>query len=74
MDRQNDRITAGFRDEQRLAWNELAQILHEGDAALDAAGLRKEAARLRKRFQLIKERLMELGRREGLVDGREAES
>ena len=63
-----------LRVDKRLAWNELAQILHEGDAALDAAGLRKEAARLRKRFQIIKQELMELGRREGLVGSREAES
>jgi hypothetical protein len=33
------------------------------------APIKKEAARLRKRFQLVKENIFELGRREGLFEG-----
>jgi RNA polymerase sigma-70 factor, ECF subfamily len=57
-----------LRIDKRLAWNDLARVLHDEEAPpLDEAALKREAARLRKRFQLVKERLHELGRREGLV-------
>ncbi|MBE7484975.1 MAG: sigma-70 family RNA polymerase sigma factor [Polyangiaceae bacterium] len=62
-----------LRIDKGLAWNELAQVLHDGDDPLDAETLKREAARLRKRFQLAKEKLLELARREGLVSGKEAE-
>ncbi|MCK6532426.1 MAG: sigma-70 family RNA polymerase sigma factor [Polyangiaceae bacterium] len=62
-----------LRIDKGLAWNELAQVLHEGEEPLDDASLRREAARLRKRFQLAKEKLLELARREGLVRARDAE-
>lgn len=58
-----------LRVDRRLAWNELAEVLHEGETPLDPSEAKREAARLRKRFQLLKEKLMELGRREGLVGG-----
>ena len=41
--------------------------MHEGNEPLTEEGVKKEAARLRKRFQVIKEQLIELGRREGLL-------
>lgn len=63
-----------LRIDKGLAWSDLAQILHEGDEPLDATALKREAARLRKRFQLAKEKLLELARREGLVGGSEAET
>jgi RNA polymerase sigma-70 factor (ECF subfamily) len=56
-----------LRVDRKLAWNELAEVLHDGEGPLDPSGIKREAARLRKRFQLLKERLVELGRREGLV-------
>lgn len=56
-----------LRIDKGLAWNELARILHDSDDPLDAEALRRAAARLRKRFQLAKERLLALARREGLV-------
>ena len=53
---------------RRLSWNDLAQVLHEDEGApLEGAALTREAARLRKRFQLVKERLYEMGREAGLL-------
>ncbi len=61
-----------LRIDKGLAWNDLALVLHEGEAPLEAVELRREAARLRKRFQLAKQRLLELAKNEGLVGaGRE---
>jgi RNA polymerase sigma-70 factor (ECF subfamily) len=57
-----------LRVDRNLAWNDLAEVLHQGGDPLDEDGRRREAARLRKRFQLVKERLYEMGRREGLFD------
>lgn len=54
-----------LRVDRGLEWKELAQTLASDE--LDAAALAREAARLRKRFQALKARLLELGRREGLV-------
>lgn len=56
-----------LRIDKGLSWNELAQILNEGETELAGPELAREAARLRKRFQLAKEKLLELARREGLV-------
>lgn len=60
-----------LRVDRGLAWNDLARVLHEGGGALgeplEADELRREAARLRKRFQLLEERLLELGRQAGVV-------
>jgi RNA polymerase sigma-70 factor (ECF subfamily) len=65
-----DRMLLVLRVDRGLAWNDLARILseEEGDAATDDASLAKEAARLRKRFQLVKERLREMAKREGLLE------
>lgn len=59
-----------LRVDRKLAWSDLARVFlqggDEGEAASEDA-LKREAARLRKRFQLIKERLLALGRARGLV-------
>ncbi len=39
------------------------------DPAATSEALKRESARLRKRFQLVKEKLLELGREAGLVGG-----
>jgi RNA polymerase sigma-70 factor (ECF subfamily) len=52
-----------LRVDRGLAWNDLAIALADGP--LD--DVTREAARLRKRFSVLKEKLLELGRREGLV-------
>jgi RNA polymerase sigma-70 factor (ECF subfamily) len=58
-----------LRVDRQLAWNELALVLHEDDGEpLAGEALKREAARLRKRFQAIKDKLREMARREGLVD------
>ena len=52
----------------RQAEVSLAQMLRDDDAEpLEGEALKREAARLRKRFQLLSEKLKELGRREGLL-------
>ena len=62
-----DRALLVLRVDRGLAWNELARVLHEGSAPLGEAELTNEAARLRKRFQLLKARLLEMGKRAGVV-------
>ncbi len=67
---EEDRMLLVLRVDRGLAWNDLARILREeggGEPANDAA-LAREAARLRKRFQIVKDRLREMARREGLLD------
>jgi len=65
-----DRMLLVLRIDRGLSWNDLARVLHEGaeDAQLDDAALTREAARLRKRFQLVKDRLREMAKKEGLLD------
>lgn len=63
---EDDRMLLVLRVDKKLAWNDLARVMHAGDdattAMLDDATLAREAARLRKRFQLVKERLLEMKR------------
>ena len=55
-----DRALLVLRVDRGLEWAELARVFLEGEGSVtDAAGLTREAARLRKRFQLVKERLRE---------------
>ena len=57
-----------LRLDRRLRWEELAQVLHaEDEVPLAPEKLKKETVRLRKRFQLIKDRLREMARRDGLL-------
>jgi RNA polymerase sigma-70 factor (ECF subfamily) len=63
-----DRVLLMLRVDRELTWNDLARVLHDGEAELDDEILKREAARLRKRFQLIKEKIYEMARHEGLVD------
>jgi RNA polymerase sigma-70 factor (ECF subfamily) len=62
-----DQLLLVLRVDKGLEWNELVDVLHEGEAPLDAEDKKREAARLRKRFQVVKERLREMGRRAGLL-------
>lgn len=64
-----DQALLMLRVDRKLAWADLARVLHEEDTEpLEGKALEREAARLRKRFQLVKEKLYEMGRREGLLD------
>lgn len=55
-----------LRVDKAMEWHDIAAALAEQD--LDPDELKREAARLRKRFQLITERLRELARARGLLD------
>jgi RNA polymerase sigma-70 factor (ECF subfamily) len=65
---EEDRMLLVLRVDRKLAWNDLARVLSADDAELDDASLAREGARLRKRFQLVKERIREMAKREGIVD------
>jgi RNA polymerase sigma-70 factor, ECF subfamily len=63
-----DQTLLMLRVDRELSWIELAQVLHEDEQSqLQGEALKREAARLRKRFQLVKTKLYELGKQEGLV-------
>jgi RNA polymerase sigma-70 factor (ECF subfamily) len=65
---EEDRALLILRVDRGLEWNELARILAKADAASpDAVAVAREAARLRKRFQLVKEQLRARAKREGLA-------
>jgi RNA polymerase sigma-70 factor (ECF subfamily) len=66
---EEDRILLVLRVDRGLSWNDLAHVLAEGggETRLDKAAVAKEAARLRKHFQVVKDRLREKARKEGLV-------
>ena len=67
-----DQMLVVLRVNRRLDWKEIAQVMtYDGQPASDAV-LDKESARLRKRFQLVKERLQRMAVEQGLVKpGRE---
>jgi RNA polymerase sigma-70 factor (ECF subfamily) len=56
-----------LRIDRDLAWDEIAEILADGD--LDASELQRASARLRQQFQKLKDRLRDLAIAEGLLDG-----
>jgi len=61
-----------LRVDRGLAWEELARVMLTEEEASDPRepseeDLKKESARLRKRFQLVKEKLLEMGKRAGLI-------
>jgi RNA polymerase sigma-70 factor, ECF subfamily len=62
----DERMLLSLRIDRGLSWPEIAAIHEgdEGDVELDAA---RRAARLRKRFQLLKDRLRKRGRELGLL-------
>jgi RNA polymerase sigma-70 factor (ECF subfamily) len=64
-----DRMLLVLRVDRDLSWDDLARVfLERTDPA--AAELKREAARLRKRFQLIKQRLLQLGKTAGLLESK----
>ena len=65
---EEDQTLLMLRVDRRLAWNDLAEVLAEdGDGPRSPEALRKESARLRKRFQVLKEKLQAMAREAGLV-------
>lgn len=61
-----DQILLVLRVDRALAWDDLARVFL-GEDAPPPESLQREAARLRKRFQLVRERLRALGRERGLL-------
>jgi RNA polymerase sigma-70 factor (ECF subfamily) len=61
-----DQMLIILRIDKKLEWPEVAAALSDED--LDGEALRREAARLRKRFQLATGRLRELARARGILD------
>jgi RNA polymerase sigma-70 factor (ECF subfamily) len=66
---EEDRLLLVLRIDRQLPWDDLARVMAETEpgAALDGAALTRESARLRKRLQLVKERLRDLAKKEGLL-------
>lgn len=59
---EEDQMLLVLRVDRKLAWDDLARVF---DAEADP---KKESARLRKRFQLVKEKLFTLGKQRGLIE------
>ncbi len=62
-----DQTVLILRVDKNLSWNELALVMSADEQPADDATLKKEAARLRKRFQLAKDRLKKMAKAEGLL-------
>jgi RNA polymerase sigma-70 factor (ECF subfamily) len=65
----DDQMLLILRVDRELAWDEIARVMLDEEGAGEAR-LRTESARLRKRFQLVKEKLFALGKKAGLVPDR----
>jgi len=69
-----DQTVLILRIDKQLSWRELAEVMaYDGEAPAEAE-LDKEAGRLRKRFQLAKERLRKLAIEEGLLGSKAAKT
>lgn len=67
---EEDQTLLMLRVDRKLAWNDLVEVMAEDAAgAPSPEAIRRESARLRKRFQTLKERLQEMAREAGLVPG-----
>jgi len=62
-----DQLLLILHVDRGLPWRELALVMHEGPSLLEGEALAREAARLRKRFERVKERLRELAIEDGLL-------
>lgn len=62
-----DRMLLVLRLDKGLEWKDVARVMLSDEPAPDAAALTREAQRLRKRFQIVKEELVEAGRKAGLL-------
>jgi serine/threonine-protein kinase len=67
-----DKMLLVLRGDRELDWKTVACVFLEDEAPGDEE-LRRESARLRKRYQLIRERLRERAKATGLVDGGRAQ-
>jgi RNA polymerase sigma-70 factor, ECF subfamily len=63
---EEDRLLLILRVDRGLQWLDLARVF-VGSERAGGADLAREAARLRKRFQLVRERVVRMAREEGLL-------
>jgi RNA polymerase sigma-70 factor (ECF subfamily) len=63
----DDQMLLILRVDRGMDWRELAAAMGDENAPLEGVELDREAARLRKRFERVKERLRELARQAGLL-------
>ncbi len=64
---EEDRELLVLRVDRSMEWTDLARVLSER-VDLDGDDLKRESARLRKRFQLVKEELRRAAEQEGLIE------
>lgn len=64
---EDDRSLLILRVDKGMEWLDIARIMIEAADEPAPAELKREAAKLRKRFQSVKERIVELGKKEGLL-------
>jgi RNA polymerase sigma-70 factor (ECF subfamily) len=62
-----DQLLLVLRVDRGLEWHELALVFIESGDDTSAPAVKRESARLRKRFQLVKDRLRTLARERGLL-------
>lgn len=53
-----------LRADMHFAWEDIARVMHDGDDLLPEEALETHSSRLRRRYQELKERLIEIARRE----------
>jgi RNA polymerase sigma-70 factor (ECF subfamily) len=61
-----DRVMLLLRVDQEMSWNEIAEVLSEPEGSPEERA--RAAARLRKRFQLVKQAIYERAREQGLIE------
>jgi RNA polymerase sigma-70 factor (ECF subfamily) len=66
----DDQMLLVLRVDRNLAWRDLALAM-TGDVELDDASIEREAARLRKAFERVKNQLRSLAEQEGLLKARD---
>lgn len=66
-----DRMLLVLRLDKGLEWKDIAWVLLGDEALASDETLKRTAQRARKRFQILKDRLIEEGRRAGLIGGEE---
>ena len=66
---EEDRVLLVLRVDRELEWREVALVLasENGDGIPDEASIKREAARLRKRFQIVVERLRAMAKERNLL-------
>jgi RNA polymerase sigma-70 factor (ECF subfamily) len=62
-----ERMLLSLRVDRDLGWDELVHVLHDGAEPPSGEAMRRESAKMRKRFQSLKAKLADLARREGLL-------